>query len=201
METTLRYGGNWYRNQTSTGASLLPILAVGVIVGHGHSGAVARSYRWFQDHWSETTEESAVTEVETTPAEKLQRIRDILSPGVSTLATIFGVSRQTVYNWLSGEQPRPEHLARLKDLTRAADVLAESGIPITGFLLKRPIAQGKHLFEVSQSGGSAEDAARRLVQTVRYETEQRQRFTARFAGRRLSSPPPEADFPAENDLG
>ncbi|WP_187293898.1 helix-turn-helix domain-containing protein [Gloeobacter kilaueensis] len=174
------------------------------VAGNSHGAALSASYRWVQKHWASSADiadfmTSIITEG-SPPIEKLRRVRDLLSPGMSNLAAIFGVSRQTIYNWLNGEQPRREHISKLEDLVQATDIISRAGIPITGALLKRPVLNGKSLLETAQIGGSAQEAARRLVQLVSREVEQRQRLAERFAGRKVISPPPEADFPAENDI-
>jgi transcriptional regulator with XRE-family HTH domain len=201
MEMALRYGGNWLPDrQPSTGTSLWNGLMTSVVVGTSSAEALSESYRWVEKHWIDGTFSLNGIEGERTPAEDLQRIRDILSPGMSNLATIFGVSRQAIYNWLNGEQPRPEHVAKLKDFARAADFLAEAGIAIAGAVLKRPVIDGKNLFEIAQGGDSIQDAAKLLVQAVKREMEQRERLTTRFAGRKVVSRSVESDFPATNDI-
>lgn len=203
MEATLSYGRSWLRDrQPPTGAPLWNALVVSDIGANSGTNLQLESSRWVQEHWMRNATAQHVTNlVETaTPAQDLQRIRDILTPGMSTLANIFGVSRQTIYNWLNGEQPRGEHIVRLRDLAEAAEIFAEADIPITGDLLKRPVLEGKNLFEVARTGASAKNAARLIVQIVRLEAGQRARMAERFAGRRISSRSVESDFPAENDI-
>lgn len=134
-----------------------------------------------------------------TPAEDMARIRDILSPAISDLAKSFSVSRQTIYNWLNGEQPTPEHTTRLKDLAHASDMFTEAGILVNGILLKRKVTGGKNLLEIVREGGSARDTAQLLLQIVRRETSQRERLAARFAGRTASQLSADTDLMAEND--
>src|SRR5437764_8023149 len=87
-----------------------------------------------------------------TPAESLTRVRTVLKPAVSDLAELLGVSRQTVYNWANGEQPKADLAARLEDLAQAADVIAaEATSPAQA--LKRKIADGKNLLEIVAAGG------------------------------------------------
>jgi len=119
-----------------------------------------------------------------TPAENLARVRDILKPAVSDLAAIFGVSRQTIYNWQAGEEPKPEYAARLEDFAKAADVIAAEGIRQQGQLLKRRVAGGQNLLDVMRSGGSAYELVHQLVQIVRREDHQRKAIDARLAGRK-----------------
>lgn len=142
-----------------------------------------------------------VTEVEQirTPSENLSRIREVLNPAVSDLATTFGVSRQSVYNWLNGEPVADENAAKLKDLAQAADVLAHEDVGINAALLKRKFANGRTLMQVAQGGESARDAALMLIQIYKRETVQRERMNARFANRAKTPVSADFDLPAFND--
>jgi len=206
--TTARYGG-WFNDQpASTGSSFstnkVACLFAATMLAVGTGGAI--DYHWWQQHKSgsimPTTLKVPTIEVAPvrSPAEDLERVREIFSPAISDLARALGVSRQAVYNWVNGEQPKPEHLAKLRALAQAADAVAEAGIPVTGALLKRKVVDGNNLFEVGQFGGSVRDAVQLLIQLVRHETEQRERMTARFADRKGSSRSVESDFPAANDV-
>ena len=139
------------------------------------------------------------TTSERTPSEDIAQIRKVFSPAVSDLAKSLNVSRQTVYNWSNGEQPTPEHTARLKDLALVADLFAESGVPVSSVILKRKVIKGKNLFEIIREGGAAGDAAHLLLQIARSETSQRERLAARFAGRKVSQPSADSDIMAAND--
>lgn len=134
-----------------------------------------------------------------TPAEDLVRIREVLKPAVSDLATTFGVSRQSVYNWLKGEPVADENAVKLQDLAQAADVLDHSGITISAALLKRKFANGRTLLQVAQSGESARDAALQLVHIHKREEAQRERMAARFANRPKTAPSADFDLPSAND--
>lgn len=119
-----------------------------------------------------------------TSTENLARVRDILKPTVSNLAALIGVSRQAIYNWQAGEQPKSEHLASLEDLAKAADVIAAEGLRHPSQLLKRNISNGQNLLDIVRAGGSASETAKKLVQIVRREEQQRKALDARFAGRK-----------------
>lgn len=133
------------------------------------------------------------------PAEDLVRIREVVKPAVSDLATTFGVSRQSVYNWLNGEPVAEENAAKLQDLAQAADVLAHEGIAVNAALLKRKFANGRTLLQVAQAGESARDAALQLVHIHKRETTQRERMAARFANRGKTAPSADFDLPSAND--
>lgn len=135
-----------------------------------------------------------------TPSENLARIRNVLRPAVSDLATTFGVSRQSVYNWINGEPVAQENAARLKDLAQAVDVLVNEGIVVNAALLKRKFAHGKTLLQVAQAGHSACEAVAQFLQIHRREAVQRERINARFAGRSKSPVSADFDLPAFNDL-
>ena len=142
-----------------------------------------------------------VTEVEQvrTPSENLLRIREVLNPAVSDLATTFGVSRQSVYNWLNGEPVADENAAKLQDLAQAAVVLAHEGVSINAALLKRKFSNGRTLMQVAQAGESARDAALMLVQIHKREAVQRKRMSARFANRAKTPASADFDLPASSD--
>lgn len=208
MATTLSYGSNdWFSNRrSSTGmssdANRTAVLAAIMLVGAG-TGVFVDDLEWLQQHRlnDAVVNRAPVIEVVSarTPAENLERVRAVLSPAVTELANLFSVSRQTVYNWLNGDQLRPDHITKLQDIAHAADIVAEAGIPVTGALLKRKVIEGKNLFEVARDGGSARDAAQLLVQIVRREAGQREMMAARFAGRKSTLRSADSDFPAEND--
>ena len=119
-----------------------------------------------------------------TPAEDLAHVRATLKPSVTDLASALGVSRQAVYDWNQGKPVAPANAARLADLAKAADVLSVEGLTTTSSVLRRPIIAGKSLFDIVRDGGAAEDAARKLLQIVQREQQQRERLAVRLAARR-----------------
>ncbi|MDN7945967.1 hypothetical protein QZM79_18320 [Burkholderia multivorans] len=134
-----------------------------------------------------------------TPVEDLARIREVLRPAVSDLAATLGVSRQSVYNWLNGEQVADENAARLRDLAQAADVLAREGVDVNAALLKRKFANGRTLMQVAQAGESARDAALVLVQIHKREAVQRERMNARLSNRARTPATADFDLPPSNE--
>jgi len=212
METAYSNRGGWFGDrQNSTGESsclsCIPkyVLAVSMVLSAGTGAFVDDLSRLRQDRKNEPIISNPIKiyAVETasarTSAEDIEQIRKVLSPAMTDLAKSFNVSRQTIYNWLNGEQPNPAHTARLRDLALVADIFAEAGVPVNSVLLKRKVIKGKNLFEVIREGGSARDAAQLLLQIVRSETNQRERLAARFAGRKTSQPSADSDIMAAND--
>jgi hypothetical protein len=137
-----------------------------------------------------------------TPAENLTHVRAVLKPAVTDIAHALGVSRQAVYDWQNGKPIAVENAARLADLAHAADVFATEDLTTSAQILRRPIASGKTLFDIVRDGGSAEHAARKLVQMVRRELQQRQILAARLANRKRPAMPSE-DYgaPILDELG
>jgi DNA-binding XRE family transcriptional regulator len=125
-----------------------------------------------------------VTQPCRTPADDIARIRAILKPAIGDLAQALGVSRQAIYDWQNGKPITAENAARLTDLASAADVFSNEGITGSAQALRRPIVDGKTLFDIARDGGSTEMAARTLVDRIRRELSQRERLAARLAGRR-----------------
>ena len=119
-----------------------------------------------------------------TPAEDLAHVRATFKPSVTELATALGVSRQAVYDWTQGKPVSLGNAARLADLARAADILSSENLTATANVLRRPITSGKSLIDVVRDGGSAEDAARKLLEIIQHEQQQSYRLAVRLAGRR-----------------
>ena len=209
MSTAITYGGWVTDRPAATGVTSTLVRWVGwmtaagaALTGIGTGGELSlehlqRSTRQAQQMVSVV--EVAEVEQVRTPSENLSRIRKVLNPAVSDLATTFGVSRQSVYNWLNGEPVADENAAKLQDLAQAADVLAHEGVSINAALLKRKFANGRTLMQVAQAGESARDAALMLVQIHKREAVQRERMSARFANRAKTPASADFDLPASSD--
>jgi DNA-binding transcriptional regulator YiaG len=135
----------------------------------------------------EPAQTSCATADVRTPVDDLNQIRKIFHPAVTDLANALGVSRQAIYDWQAGKPIAAENASRLSDLARAADIFALEGLTSTAQLLRRPISSGKNFYTIVRDGGSAESAARSLIEIVRRETQQHQKLAARLAGRPLPS--------------
>ena len=78
-----------------------------------------------------------------TPLEHLENIRTVLNPAVSDLASVFDVSRQAIYKWLSNDsKPEPEKLVRVQELGQIADAFKDAGVVRAGSLLKMMMSPG-----------------------------------------------------------
>lgn len=204
MSNALNYGyGGWIPERTTTGVAPTVVRLVGWVaalsaaafssIGTGGAQSLESLQRSTLQAMHMTASVDIVeAEILRTPAENLARIREVLNPAISDLATTFGVSRQSVYNWLNGDAVAEDNAAKLEDLAQAADVLAHEGVVVNAALLKRKFANGKTLLQVAQAGESARNAAMMLVQIHKREAAQRERMSAKFANR--AKTPASADF-------
>ena len=209
MSSATSYGGWVTERPAATGDTSNIVRMVGWFVaagaalsaiGTGGHLSLERIQRGGQQAlYATPSVEVAVVDDIRTPAKDLSRIREVLHPAVSDLAAALGVSRQSVYNWLNGEQVAKENAARLQDLAQAADVLAHEGVAVDAALLKRKFANGRTLMQVAQVGDCARDAALTLVQIHRREVAQRERMNARFANRAKTPATADFDLPSSND--
>jgi transcriptional regulator with XRE-family HTH domain len=117
-----------------------------------------------------------------TPQEDIARIRSVFRPSIADIAGTFNVSRQTIYNWISGETPSEESIEKLEDLGKAADLLFAHGIR-SSYLVRRKLGNGKTLMETVRDGGAAEEAARSLVRLAEKEMRQREALQLRLGKR------------------
>lgn len=205
--STTTYGGWITDRPAATGVTSTLVRWVGwvtaagaALAGIGTGGELSLEHlQWRAQQAQPRVVEVAEVEQVRTPSEDLSRIREVLSPAVSDLATTFGVSRQSVYNWLNGDPVADENAAKLRDLAQAADVLAHAGVRINAALLKRKFASGRTLMQIAQAGESARDAALMLVQIHKREAVQRERMKARFANRAKTPASADFDLPPSND--
>ena len=126
-----------------------------------------------------------VVAADAVPSDSLDiaHIRQVMKISVSELARIFGVSRQAVHEWLKGGALSPRNAQRLSELAQVADVFLESGIDVTPQMLRRKVGSGQSLLESVKEEGKVVEQARKLVDTLSREAQQRQRLADRLAGR------------------
>ena len=209
MSAAMTYGGWVTERPTATGVTSTLVRLVGwmtvagtALTGIGTGGELSLERLQLNarqaQHMVSVIEVAEVEQVRT-PRENLSRIREVLNPSVSDLATTFSVSRQSIYNWLNGDPVADENVVKLQDLAQAVDVLAREGVDIKAALLKRKFANGRTLMQVAQAGESARNAALVLVQVRKRESVQRERMSARFANRAKTPASSDFDLPASND--
>ena len=99
-----------------------------------------------------------------TPLEHLENIRTVLNPAVSDLASVFDVSRQAIYKWLSSDsKPEPEKSARVQALSQIADAFKEADVARAGSLLKMKTFGGRSLMDIVKAGDDWYEAVDLLI--------------------------------------
>lgn len=205
MADALTYGGWVTDRPAATGSSISLVRLVGCLAGAalaslGTGGELSIEHLQRSLSPNQIIASSVVeVEPERSPRENLARIREVLAPAVSDLAVIFGVTRQSVYNWANGEPIADENAEKLRDLAQAADLLTDAGIEVNASLLKRKFVNGKTLLQVAQTGESVRDAALLLIQIFKREAEQRERLNVRLANRPKTSATADFDLPVSDD--
>jgi hypothetical protein len=118
--------------------------------------------------------------------ELMQVIKSGFGRTMTRLPEVFGVSRQTLYNWLNGETPKPAHQGKLRQLAEAARIFSALGFTPTSFALDRTITRGKSLLQLLSEGADGRDAAKKLVRIVQRGNEARAKLDEILGGRKAN---------------
>ncbi len=102
---------------------------------------------------------------------------------LSRLPVVFGVSRQTLYNWRDGERPKEAHQAKLIQLAAAARTFSAAQFTPTSPMLDRTVTQGKSLLTLLAEGADGADTANRLMNIVNRDRAADARLDAILADR------------------
>jgi len=123
--------------------------------------------------------------IEEAPYAKLMgQVKSGFGRTMSRLPEVFGVSRQTLYNWLEGETPKVVHQERLRQLAEAAKVFADLGIKPTTPMLDRTVAQGKSFLQLMAAGANGQEAAKKLIRIAQRGADSRDKLDALLEGRK-----------------
>lgn len=117
-------------------------------------------------------------------AELMRQVKAGFGRTLSRLPEVFGVSRQTLYNWLEGNTPKVVHQERLRQLAEAARVFADLGIKPTTSMLDRTVAEGKSFLQLMALGADGQETARKLIRIVQRGNDARARLDTLLAGRK-----------------
>lgn len=91
------------------------------------------------------------------PAEQVAFIREIFALNMSDLAIVLNVTRPTIYAWLDGQEPKPEMLNQIRQISQVADRLQSLNMPRTDTLVRRPIFDGRSLLDKLKAGEDISD--------------------------------------------
>jgi transcriptional regulator with XRE-family HTH domain len=118
---------------------------------------------------------------------------------MTRLPEVFGVSRQSLYNWLEGETPKQVHQAKLKQLAEAARVFSELGFKPTSLSLDRTVSQGKSLLQLLSEGADGRDTAKKLVRIIERGAESRNKLDDLLGGRKARPEVTDMGTPSLNE--
>jgi len=144
-----------------------------VLIGTGSVYGVDRAESWrhylqlrvpFILDAAVTSQDSAERPDIRTAAEHIENVRSVLDPSIADLATLFDVSRQAIYKWLSGDStPEQDKLDRIVQLSRIADAFHSAGISRAGSLLKMKTFGGRCLMDLIKSGENSNEHVVALI--------------------------------------
>ena len=117
-------------------------------------------------------------------ADLMQVVQSGFGRTMSSLPGVFGVSRQTLYNWLKGETPKVVYQERIRQLANAASLFQDLGFAPTTQALSRVLLNGKSFLLLVAEGADGKNAAKQLVSLVRRGDDSRARLNALVGGRR-----------------
>jgi len=117
-------------------------------------------------------------------ADLMQEVKSGFGRTMTRLPEVFGVSRQTLYNWLNGEMPKPAHQEKLRQLAEAARMFSTLGFKPTSPALDRTISRGKSLLQLLGEGEDGREAAKKLVRIVQRGNEAKAKLDELLGGRK-----------------
>lgn len=96
-------------------------------------------------------------------AELMKQVKTGFGRTMSNLPAVFGVSRQTLYNWLNGETPKEQHQNKIVQLAAAAHAFTAASFKPTTLSLERTVAESKSFIELIKHGADGEETAKKLI--------------------------------------
>lgn len=107
---------------------------------------------------------------------------------ITRLPVVFGVSRQTLYNWLKGETPKDSHQTKLIELAAAARTFSAAHFTPTAPMLDQTVSHGKSFLALLAEGADGTDTANGLMRIVNRSRDARARLEAALAGHPKARP-------------
>jgi len=172
----------------------LPFLEVGT--GGLHIESFVRLGMGYQPY---VILEQALSAEEAPYVALMEQVKTGFGRTMSRLPEVFGVSRQTLYNWLDGDTPKVAHQERLKQLAEAAQVFADLGIKPTTSMLDRTVAQGQSFLQLMASGADGKETAKKLIRVVQRGNDSRAKLNNLLAGRKAKLSASDIGAPVLNE--
>jgi transcriptional regulator with XRE-family HTH domain len=114
---------------------------------------------------------------------ELNVVRQVLRLSIAETASLFGVSRPTIYSWEKGNQLGNKNSSRLRAIFNALTPHLKFLQIQAGRIAHRAIQGRTTLLQKLSEGGDAQQAIMKLVALLVQETAQRERLSLRLQGR------------------
>lgn len=114
---------------------------------------------------------------------ELNFVRQLLRLSIAETASLFGVSRPTIYSWEKGNQLGNKNCARLRAIFDALTPHLKFLEIQAGRIAHRAIQGRMTLMQKLAEGGDAQQAITELIALLVKETDQRERLSLRLQGR------------------
>lgn len=157
---------NFFRDQRSIAASIYFFAMMATATGTGGTHVVP-----VKGYTGSNIRVIGAEETRTAQSHQLETAKRSLEVTVTALCKVFGVSRQTYYNWLKGETPSPENMSLLAKLSEAGQLLNGLAGP-KSLLLSQPLKNGQTFWQLLQAGSDPVDLAEIIrARALRRESE------------------------------
>lgn len=150
------------------------------------------SFHWVVKSAQDSALNRVVSNVEKFSTVRLmQEVQDGFGRTFSHLPAIFGVSRQTLYNWLKGESPKEIHLSKLEQLAAAAQVFTKQGVKVTAQALNRRLDRNLSFIELLAQGADGKSMAEKLIRLEMTGQRKRQQLSGLLDNAKIRDDKPE----------
>lgn len=102
-------------------------------------------------------QEKQATQVKTI-SEQLLNIRESFALSVAGLASIFQVTRPTIYSWLDNQNLKPDAYQKIEKLNKLAESFSALSLDRPDLLVNRPLFEGKSLVDLLRNGENLSEA-------------------------------------------
>ena len=182
--TTSEFAGAFYRPRPAIHGRAVPGSGPMPLRQVGTGGLALEAFLKDFHGYAPVEVVQTIPPVEEQPYAKLMaEVRIGFGRTLSRLTEVFGVSRQTLYNWLEGETPREEHRKRLRQLANAAQVFVELQVRPTSPMLDRAVSEGKSLLQLIADGADGKESAKKLIRIHQRRQSSRAQLDELIGGR------------------
>lgn len=118
-----------------------------------------------------------------TVSEQLLNIRESFGLSVAGLASLFQVTRPTIYSWLDNQNLKTDAYQKIEKLNKIADTFTALNLERPDLLVNRPLFLGKSLVDLLKNGEDVSEAFKTIK--VLAEKESNQRKDAKSSGKTI----------------